>query len=341
MAAHGKREKHVDIKRTPRWRRILKKTAVAVGGLVLSAALIGFVVQYRRDAAFLSEHPAPGSFATVDGLQIHFRTSGAGDVTFVLEAGLGDYSGSWRTLETSLAGIGRVFVYDRAGLGWSEESPRPRTAPQITLELHRLLEEAHVPQPYLLVGHSSGGITQTLYAMDYPDEVAGLLLIDPSHKDQFTKLPGPPALLGLVMTQISRTASFGLPQLVMGSSDPVVNQARHVRTSGAELRAVLNVAETWGNRSIDLGTTPIYVLSGDASDQFPGTSAAEKKAILEIWQSLHADLVAASSSEIRKHEIVPGAAHYIYHTHPAVVIDAAREMLDRLKSGSRQARPRN
>lgn len=331
----------MDFKRTPRWRRILKKAVVTGVVLVLSAALIGLVVQYRRDAAFRSEHPAPGSFARVDDRQIHFRSSGAGDVTFVLEAGLGDYSGSWKILETSLAGIGRVFVYDRAGLGWSEESPRPRSAPQITLELHRLLAEAHVPPPYLLVGHSSGGITQVLYAMDYPDEVEGLLLIDPSHKDQFKKLPQPPALLRLVMTQISRTASIGLPQLLMGRSDPVVNQARHVRTSGAELRAILHVAATWGDRAIDLGTTPIYVLSGDASHQLPGSSAAEKEANLEIWQSLHADLVAASSSEIRKHEIVPGASHYIHYTHPAAVIDAAREMLDRLRSGSPQARPRN
>jgi hypothetical protein len=109
----------VDIKRTPRWKRILKRVVLFCTALFVVAMVIGFVLQRHRDADFFAKHPAPGLLIEVDGRQVHFRRGGEGDFTFVLEAGLGDYSGSWGTFETSLAGIGRVFVYDRAGSGWN------------------------------------------------------------------------------------------------------------------------------------------------------------------------------------------------------------------------------
>ena len=78
-----------------------------------------------RSTTWSLQIPPPGSFVEVEGRRIHFRLIGAGEVTFVLEAGLGDYSGSWAGLDAGLAEIGQVLVYDRAGLGWSEEGPQP------------------------------------------------------------------------------------------------------------------------------------------------------------------------------------------------------------------------
>ncbi|NIP78401.1 MAG: alpha/beta fold hydrolase, partial [Gemmatimonadetes bacterium] len=127
------------------------------------------------------------------GHQLHYRLLGEGPVTFVLESGGGEYSGTWGEIEDDLGEIGRVFVYDRAGMGWSEEGPHPRTVDRIVDELHTALERADVPAPYVLMGHSLGGMIATLYSMEHPGEVAGLLLIDPSHKDQMKRLPQPPA----------------------------------------------------------------------------------------------------------------------------------------------------
>jgi pimeloyl-ACP methyl ester carboxylesterase len=323
----------MDIKRTPKRIRVQKRAMRVCTVLLVAAPILGFVIRQWKDANTLAAHPPPGSFVNIDGRKLHCRTSGHGEFTFVLEAGMGGYSQTWGTFEKSLAEVGRVFVYDRAGLGWSEEGPQPRTARQITSELHRALEQAKIPGPFVLVGHSFGGLTQTLYALRYPENVAGLLLIDPSTKNQGKKLPAPPALSRL-MPQISRLAPIGLPQLLMGFSDPIANRTSHVCTTGAEMRAFMNGAEEWGDLPLDLGHTPIYVLTAGVVYSVPGKSEAESKAVWDTWKSLHDELTAASSSEIRKHEIVGGASHFIHRSHPEAIISAAREMIGRIRAAT-------
>lgn len=266
---------------------------------------------------------------------MHYRLSGEGDVTFVLEAGLGGYSGSWATLESNLGRIGRVFVYDRAGLGWSEASPAPRTVEQIARELHQLLVAARIPGPYILVGHSLGGLSQIRYAMDYPDSIAGLLLIDPSNKDQGRRLPSLPAVSTLLLTQITRAAAFGLPQLLFGSSDPVQNLASHVETSGSELRAFFAIDANWGDRPQRVGNIPLYVLTAGDWHGLPGKSEAEKRASGATWQAMQAELVAGSTSEIRRQIVVEGASHFIHHTHPEIVTNTAVELIGRIRANTR------
>jgi pimeloyl-ACP methyl ester carboxylesterase len=118
----------------------------------------------------------------------------------------------------------------------------------------------------------------------------------------------------------------------MGSSDPVVIQSRHVLTAGAEMRATLTMAGAWGDRRIDLGHTPIYVLTNGEPPPIPGATEEEKKAASATWIALHAELLAASSSEVRRHIIITGASHYLHRTHPAAVADAARELVERLRA---------
>ena len=324
----------MDFPRPPRWKRVLNRLA-AVTAIVLVAALaLGFVIQQHSDTEWRAQHPAPGSFVTVDDHRIQYRLRGEGDFTFVLESGLGDYSGSWGAFEDGLSGIGRVFVYDRAGLGWSEPAPGPHTPPVLAADLHAVLAAAHIPKPYILVGHSSGGISQVLFAMDHPDEVAGLLLIDPAHKNQFQRLPAPPAVFMWLLPQLTRLAPFGLPQLLFGSKDPVQNLCSHVLASGAELRATLDPDAAWRNRPIQLGHVPIYVLTADSSKAMPGKTDEERRAAWETWKTMHEELLAASASDIRRHEVVPGSNHNIHHTHPDAVIAAARELVQRIKAST-------
>jgi pimeloyl-ACP methyl ester carboxylesterase len=196
-----------------------------------------------------------------------------------------------------------------------------------------LLTATGVPGPYILVGHSLGGVSQTLFAARHPAEVAGLLLIDPSHRDQFDRLPAPPAPLAFAMTQLPRAAVLGVPQLLMRSAPPVAKQTRHVRTTGAEIRAFLDPEAAWRSRPTTLGSMPVCILTAGNHAHFPGETDAAKRATWEVWKRLHEDLIASSTSDYRRHEIVAGAGHYLHQTHRDSVVNAARELVQRLERG--------
>lgn len=125
----------------------------------------------------------PGRLVDLGGYKLHLHCTGSGDPTVVLVAGAGDFSFDWSLVQVSASHKTRVCSYDRAGLAWSDVGPLPRTMRQDAYELHRLLELAGVKAPYVLVGHSAGGLLVRVYAMEYPEDVAGLVLVDPTHED--------------------------------------------------------------------------------------------------------------------------------------------------------------
>jgi pimeloyl-ACP methyl ester carboxylesterase len=148
-------------------------------GITLLAALLGAVYQTlgtRRDGKV---YPRPGRLVDIGSHRLHLLESGHGSPTILLEAGLMSTVLSWSELQRELSRSFRVVSYDRAGLGWSDLGPMPRTADRIVDELHAMLERAAIPAPYVLVGHSFGGLTMPLFAARYPEEVAGMVLLDP------------------------------------------------------------------------------------------------------------------------------------------------------------------
>src|SRR5579863_10308489 len=130
----------------------------------------------RRDNI---HHPPPGKLVDLGTHRLHLLESGRGGPTVVLEAGLMSTLLSWSELHRALAASFRVVSYDRAGLGWSDLGPMPRTADRMVEELHTLLQRAAIPPPYVLVGHSYGGLTMPLFAARYLQETAGVVLVDP------------------------------------------------------------------------------------------------------------------------------------------------------------------
>jgi len=122
---------------------------------------------------------APGELIDVEGCRLHLYQQGAGNPTVVLEAGLAGSLLGWSLVQPKIAQFTRVCSYDRAGLGWSDKCTGPRTVPQMVAELAALLTRASVPPPYVLVGHSFGGLLIRAYAFHRPHEVAGLVFIDP------------------------------------------------------------------------------------------------------------------------------------------------------------------
>ena len=128
--------------------------------------------------------PAPGRMVDVGGHSLHIRCTGRGAPTVVVESGLGDVSTDWTLVQTRVAEFARVCTYDRAGYAWSEPGPKPRTFAQINAELRRALAAAGEKGPFVLVGHSCGGPVVRAYAGTYPDDVAGMVLVDAVHEDQ-------------------------------------------------------------------------------------------------------------------------------------------------------------
>jgi pimeloyl-ACP methyl ester carboxylesterase len=148
-------------------------------GLMLLFAMLGAVYQALGTSRDVKVNPPPGRLVDLGTHRLHLLESGTGSPTILLEAGLMSTVLSWSDLQRELAHSFRVVTYDRAGLGWSDLGPMPRTAEQIVNELHALLQKACIPPPYVLVGHSFGGLTMPLFAARFPHEVAGMVLIDP------------------------------------------------------------------------------------------------------------------------------------------------------------------
>jgi pimeloyl-ACP methyl ester carboxylesterase len=154
-------------------------TLIWIAGLLFLALLGGIAYQrlgQKRDGRL---HLPPGRLVDLGTHRLHLMDEGRGSPTIILEAGLMSTILSWTTIQRELAGSHRVISYDRAGLGWSDPGPMPRTAERMVDELHSLLERAAIPSPYLLVGHSFGGLTMPLFAARYPKETAGMVLVDP------------------------------------------------------------------------------------------------------------------------------------------------------------------
>ncbi len=135
-------------------------------------------------------NPVPGNFYTVDGLQMHIDCSGTGSPAVVMEAAASAPWSLWRKVQPDLSRITQVCSYDRAGHGWSEPRKGPRDAETIVRELHSLLDKTGLKRPFVLAGHSAGGLYVREYAREFPTEVAGVALIDSSSPLQIDELPG-------------------------------------------------------------------------------------------------------------------------------------------------------
>jgi pimeloyl-ACP methyl ester carboxylesterase len=185
--------------------------------------LVGYIYEPIAEAADAKAYPPPGQMVDVGGYRLHINCTGKGSPTVVIESGWGDSSAAWGWVQPELAKTTRVCAYDRAGMGWSESSPQPRTAREFAKELHTLLEKANEPGPYVLVGHSLGGYTLLVYAHDYPADVSGLVLIDAQDlpaSDGAAPKPAPKPGRNSLPTLMAR---IGVVRLLAGPLDAIKN----------------------------------------------------------------------------------------------------------------------
>jgi pimeloyl-ACP methyl ester carboxylesterase len=288
-----------------RWRR----AALLAGAAMGSAATVQQVLTVRDRRRY----PAPGLLVHVDGRRIHLQVRGADSAgpTVVLEAGMGSFSPNWYWVQEELAPVVRSVSYDRAGLGWSRRSRRPRDAQTIAMELRDALREAAIEPPYVLAGHSFGGLPVRAFADLYPELTAGLVLVDASHPDQWVRWPTPHADQILKVSQrifgwlgwlgvlralnLSRGITAGLParqaaELRAGAALP-----GFAATEAAQMRS-WSVSREQLNAAGPLGDLPLAVLG--VSEQPLGGE------LLTALQRELAELTRDSSFEV-----VQGASH--------------------------------
>jgi pimeloyl-ACP methyl ester carboxylesterase len=289
----------------------------------------------------------------VGGYRLHINCQGSaepGVPTIVVEAGAGEFSLGWDQVQREVAQLARICTYDRAGLGWSERGPNPRTAPHIVQELDALLTAAGVATPYVLVGHSMGGLYVRLYAHEHPDQVAGMVLVDGSHEEANQRLPDAlvkasgqatqmlriPQLLsaiGLLARDPGGYPSQFLPPLAPGTEETYqallamspqffatsIEEASAEEESCAAMRSVQDPS---------LGDMPLIVISASefATSAVMKLSAEEQAQAMAAWAELQAELVTLSSNG--KQVIAEGAGHHVHLDQPQVVIDAIREVVE-------------
>jgi pimeloyl-ACP methyl ester carboxylesterase len=156
---------------------------------VLGATAIGALGNSIASAVEGDAMAMPGRLYDVGGHRLHLNCTGTGSPTVVLESGLGGNSAAWTPIAAATSGTTRVCTYDRAGTGWSDDAARPQDSLAVTGDLHRLLSVAGEHGPFVLAGHSTGGVYVMTYAARFPEEVAGLVLLDSASPRQFSVLP--------------------------------------------------------------------------------------------------------------------------------------------------------
>lgn len=299
--------------------------------LLLGLALVGYIYEPIAEAADAKAYPPPGRLVDVGGYRLHINCTGTGSPTVVIEAGLGDWSTGWGLVQSEVSRSTRVCTYDRAGWGWSDAGPLPRDAAQFATELHTLMQNAGIPGPYVLVGHSLGGFTVRMYVHDYPSEVAGVVLIDsmsPEHfaqsqveaQSQESRHSQPFSLaallarfgivrlltrpLGLIPIDVSDEAAYQSRFVLPQSAQTLTNETHGMPAAAAEASTVKS-----------FGDLPLIVLSAKLNP-------------IQGWQGWQKDLLQLSSDSV---QLFAESDHNIHFEAPDAASAAILQMVRQVR----------
>lgn len=281
----------------------------------------------ERTMAQTPAGPAPGVLVDIGGHKLHLRCVGpaGGRPTVILEAGGGGFSNSWSLVQALLSSRVRTCAYDRAGLGWSEPGPAPRTMRQEVFELHALIEAAKVPGPFVLVGQSIGGLLVRLYAERYGSDVVGIVLVDPTHESD-------------VLGSVRYGGWVRLREKATGRAVPEPRPEGKASTQYNPEDDYLaeELQQIYLSRKANpepLGNRPLIVLAAGRRPAPPGTPE-------DLWTQLRVekdgqkiDLSRLSSNS--KFVLDPSSGHAIQSDNPQIVARAIEAVLAALAKGVR------
>lgn len=292
------------------------------------------------------------------GYKLHMIDLGTeieGQPTIVIEAGSGQSSIDWFLVQPEIAKFARVITYDRAGYGWSDASPLPRTSENIVQELHTMLHNANIPGPYILVGHSFGGFTVRLFASKYPDEVAGVVLVDALNEKDFHHVPmtSYEKIWNYIQRSKKIIQSYCGTDRIMRDLDiddlqkqlenypafqsaPLSFQQQNLafKLSTKFMQARMNEIDNFVEDADQLraaggflGDKPLTVIT--AGKPWPGQENADFN---RVWPELQADLVTKSSRG--KQIIAKQSGHMVNFEQPEIIVAAIREMVASVQASS-------
>jgi pimeloyl-ACP methyl ester carboxylesterase len=330
--------------------------------IVIMLGLTGDLTRAGPDVPLVAD-PAYTQAQQLIEIELHRHLNlyciGTGIPTVIFESGLADDTHSWNLVQPEIAKRTRACAYDRAGVGFSDPARRAGTSANMVDDLHRLLRRASIKPPYVLVGHSYGGMSVVLYAYHYPKEVAGMVLVDPALENQvrhvrrnfpsYDKSFVQPTLQDLRDCVIAATAGFVpgtkpyekcLPQPIPMSSDPISAVRFTQALSPAHQRATLSEFESLmtGRSGEQLRAArrsfhdmPLIILAIPLGRQLlvPDETQAQQDAIHAARGGELEALVHRSTRGV--FHFVPDGGHYIQSDQPAVVVDSIREVLEQVR----------
>jgi pimeloyl-ACP methyl ester carboxylesterase len=335
--------------------RIIKRVLQGLLVLVVLAAIAGAAYQaianWRDGRRFPQEGRSVALGAAFPNVALNLDCSGQGSPTVIFDTGLGVPAAGWKFVQPEVAKFARVCSYDRAGYGWSTRGPMPRTSGEIVKELHALLAASGEKGPYVLVAHSFGGFNVRVYTKEYPADVAGLVLVDTSHEDQESRMPGSlqafmknqsaqlefqrkvaPILIFFGVARLT-AGEEGLPNLPKSFLQEVKYlqlQPKFVEATASEIQnfsASAKEVRAAGN----LGERPLVVLTAgkeeDAKDLPKGLDKRDLDDFSKTWMN-DLQVQEAHLSTRGKQVIVTDSTHMIPFLRPDTVIAAIREICE-------------
>ena len=295
--------------------------------LSVMALFLGALLAERTVAQAPPSAPAPGALVDIGGHKLHIRCVGPPSArpTVVLEAGGGGSSKEWSSIQELLLSRVRTCSYDRAGLGWSEPGPAPRTMRQEVFELHALLDATKVPAPLLLVGQSIGGLLVRLYTEQFGSDVVGVVLVDPAHE---SAVLGSVRYGGMVRLREKAVAGRSVPE-PRGEGKATTQYNPDDDYLAEELQQIYLARKT---HSVPLGTRPLIVLAAGKRPAPPGMSEDQYAPLRVERDGQLIDLSRLSGNS--KFILDPTSSHAIHIDNAQLVARAIEEVVAALSSGA-------
>jgi pimeloyl-ACP methyl ester carboxylesterase len=290
------------------------------------------------------------SVALPDGRTLNLLCEGHGSPVVILDAGMGNGAWTWRHVHAELARTTRVCAYDRSGYGQSSRSAGARNAGVEADELAELLKRAELPAPYVIVGRSYAGYIDRLYVSRHTEEVAALILIDPSSEYQFTRFASVSPTQASSFEYGLNVARACLKAAQAGAVDHRCDQQTPLGLPAARYdwwaKQVLSLAEAASAEFIEMNTTsseqlvaerhslgalPLFILSSGN----PATGRDQVEALRRLWRQMHEETLRISSNS--KLEVVDGAGHQIQEDRPMAVVEAINSVVGQVRVGPNSA----
>jgi pimeloyl-ACP methyl ester carboxylesterase len=311
--------------------------------------MLSAAYQRAGEARDSRRYPPPGAMVDIGGRHLHVVDHGGTGVPVVVETGSGALARGWDDIAPRITEFARFVTYDRAGYGWSDEGRWRTTGTDVAGDLCGLLAALRIDGPYVLVGHSLGGLYVRSFLDAYPDQVAGIVLVDSSHEAMLPRIReqiGDAVIAAQLAASVAMTAfprgvvraatDVGLlhrqvAALVGGDSDEetrlrlslYLRSAFRKATAAESLGMLATFRALQGSRRVVSMPVAVITAAGPAPDD---RSLLAK--LRPVWLELQADLATLSSDAT--HVVATSGGHFVHHDDPDVVVDAIRDVVTRV-----------